>query len=414
MSNIDIETLTNDGRACKQQLRILNFDDEFDKLLDFAPWQEKALVELGETPERRKTCLLEFRERVECIKEFKPCLDERFLLGFLRVRKFDVDRAMKSYKKFFKMRLLNPKKFCPMGEGTRDLREKFQLGVTTILPRRNPIDHTVVVIVRVGNWTPSTGYDLSDLVTPVFLGLLVYGLNDSSQFRPSLMLTVVPPRGQTHIVVVFHNGTTGLSTGCQVSAELFSTPQYQQTTSKATNRNAANSSSTLTPLSQHSKASLRPATVSDTEPLRRCLSAINNIQCFLQVHGIRFIIDMRGLHFAHLKSFPVSAIRALVYMVTDAFPLRFKGFHVFQDHVVFDYIFFMTKPFLSRKVQKRLHVHGTNIAALHEHICPSILPEEYGGEAGPFETDHWTSQMYKLHDTLVDFSYYGYDTREKI
>lgn len=67
--------------------------------------------------------------------------------------------------------------------------------------------------------------------------------------------------------------------------------------------------------------------------------------------------------------------QALVEVVQGAFPVRFKGFHILENSIVFNYLYLMTKPFLSRKIKKRILVHGNDVRRLHEHICPSILPE---------------------------------------
>ncbi|XP_022659739.1 alpha-tocopherol transfer protein-like isoform X2 [Varroa destructor] len=272
------------------------------------PWEEKAAIELRETPERRRAALEKFQRKLEEITEFKPYMEQQFLLGFLRTRKFDVDSAVKAYKKFFKMRTYNPAKYFPMGQGTLELHRHYSFGSLTALSRRNPIDNTMVLILRVGEWTPESGFDLSDLFTPVAVVLLAYGMDDATQ-----------------------------------------------------------------------------------------------------VNGVRFILDLRDLCLGHLKYFPFSAIQALVEVVQGAFPVRFKGFHILENSIVFNYLYLMTKPFLSRKIKKRILVHGNDVRRLHEHICPSILPEEYDGLDGPFRWRHFVEPLDEIHDKVVDFSHHGYN-----
>ncbi|XP_022659741.1 alpha-tocopherol transfer protein-like isoform X3 [Varroa destructor] len=245
------------------------------------PWEEKAAIELRETPERRRAALEKFQRKLEEITEFKPYMEQQFLLGFLRTRKFDVDSAVKAYKKFFKMRTYNPAKYFPMGQGTLELHRHYSFGSLTALSRRNPIDNTMVLILRVGEWTPESGFDLSDLFTPVAVVLLAYGMDDATQ--------------------------------------------------------------------------------------------------------------------------------ALVEVVQGAFPVRFKGFHILENSIVFNYLYLMTKPFLSRKIKKRILVHGNDVRRLHEHICPSILPEEYDGLDGPFRWRHFVEPLDEIHDKVVDFSHHGYN-----
>lgn len=129
-------------------------------------WQQRARVELGETPELRRKLLAEFRTMVADIQEFKPRLDDEFLLRFLRAKKFNLHRAVKTYKRYFRIRLVDPDRFMPVGKGPKDYVDAFQLAVGTLLPKLNPIDGTTTIIWRFGNWTPDCGLDLRDILTP--------------------------------------------------------------------------------------------------------------------------------------------------------------------------------------------------------------------------------------------------------
>lgn len=129
-------------------------------------WRERAVTELGETPELRAKCLQEFKAIVLEIKDFRPRTDDEFLLRFLRAKKFDLDRAVSTYKRYFRIRLVDPERFMPKGKGPKDYAEAFKLQVGTLLERLNPLDGTTTVIWRLGNWSPDTGLDLRDIFTP--------------------------------------------------------------------------------------------------------------------------------------------------------------------------------------------------------------------------------------------------------
>ncbi|GBM73485.1 hypothetical protein AVEN_6807-1 [Araneus ventricosus] len=60
--------------------------------------------EINETPGNRTTCLEILQNELKNLKDLEPCLDEKFLLNFLRVSKFDTakafQRVLNYYKKF--------------------------------------------------------------------------------------------------------------------------------------------------------------------------------------------------------------------------------------------------------------------------------------------------------------------------
>ncbi|XP_003741615.3 clavesin-2-like [Galendromus occidentalis] len=278
------------------------------RIFDEVPgWQERAVEELGETPERREKCLQEFKEIVMEIKDFKPRTDDEFLLRFLRAKKFDLDRAVSTYKRYFRIRLVDPERFMPKGKGPKDYAEAFKLQVGTLLERLNPLDGTTTVIWRLGNWCPETGLDLRDIFTPTAM------------------------------------------------AGEFSLEDPQ-----------------------------------------------------VQVNGVRFIIDLKSMHYSHVRYLPYSAIRALVMALQDGYPVRFKGIHVLHNTTLWAVMYNFARPLLKDKQKRRFHLHGNDLASLHKFIPREILPEEYGGLSGNFSHEWLVDNLYKNHDKILQNSYYGY------
>ena len=69
---------------------------------------EKAMRELGEVPEKRPEAIQELREKIEHISEEEGLTferkDDKFLLRFLRARKFNSDRALQLYVNYYRYR----------------------------------------------------------------------------------------------------------------------------------------------------------------------------------------------------------------------------------------------------------------------------------------------------------------------
>ncbi|GBO23686.1 hypothetical protein AVEN_36478-1 [Araneus ventricosus] len=56
--------------------------------------------QINESSESRRRCLELLRNSLKNLEGIKPCLDENFLLRFLRVSKFDVSKALQRQKKY--------------------------------------------------------------------------------------------------------------------------------------------------------------------------------------------------------------------------------------------------------------------------------------------------------------------------
>lgn len=63
---------------------------------------------------------------------------------------------------------------------------------------------------------------------------------------------------------------------------------------------------------------------------------------------------MSGLGFAHARYLSPHLAKRTVEVVQEAFPMRFKAFHVLHEPFYFDAILAMLKPFLKDKIRKRV------------------------------------------------------------
>ncbi|GBN81764.1 hypothetical protein AVEN_252027-1 [Araneus ventricosus] len=67
-------------------------------------------------------------------------------------------------------------------------------------------------------------------------------------------------------------------------------------------------------------------------------------------------------------------------------PCRVKGIHLLYEEFYFDAAFqtikYLIKPFLRRKMRKRIHFHSGDLQSLHQQIPPRALPYSLGGCLG--------------------------------
>lgn len=74
----------------------------------------------------------------------------------------------------------------------------------------------------------------------------------------------------------------------------------------------------------------------------------------VQIGGLVVLLDMAGLSLGHAKYLSPHLARRTVEVVQEAFPLRFKAFHVLYEPFYFDAILAMLKPFLKDKIRRRV------------------------------------------------------------
>ena len=121
---------------------------------------EKARRELGEDPETRAAIIQEFRDKIEQWEPTPeeegltfPRKDDKFLLRYLRARKFDTDRALQLYVNYHKYR----RKYAGLlGELTPKAAEHIlRSGLVSVLPERSRSGCKVIVI-RAVLWNQET------------------------------------------------------------------------------------------------------------------------------------------------------------------------------------------------------------------------------------------------------------------
>ncbi|XP_034489964.1 alpha-tocopherol transfer protein-like [Drosophila innubila] len=98
------------------------------------------------------------------------------------------------------------------------------------------------------------------------------------------------------------------------------------------------------------------------------------------------IFDMKGTTMRHISRLTISTLRAYVKFLQLAFPVRLKAIHMVNCPTYLDRIVSVVKPFISEEVFKLIRFHTSGIDSLYTFVPREMLPEEYGGSAGPLAT----------------------------
>jgi len=147
-------------RLCRLQRRMMATSAEDGISCISGETLEKARRELGEDPKTRGAVIPELRDKIE---QWEPSpeedgltfsrKDDKFLLRYLRAKKFDTDRALQLYVNYHKYR----KKYEQgLGEVFPKAAEHIlKTGLLSVLPERSRSGCKVVVI-RAVLWDPET------------------------------------------------------------------------------------------------------------------------------------------------------------------------------------------------------------------------------------------------------------------
>ncbi|XP_075218035.1 alpha-tocopherol transfer protein-like [Lycorma delicatula] len=121
------------------------------------------------------------------------------------------------------------------------------------------------------------------------------------------------------------------------------------------------------------------------------------------VAGDIYILDASiatPAHFAtHFSKFTPALIKKFLICVQEAYPVKLKEVHVVNVSPIVDTIINFVKPFLKEKIRNRIHVHN-ELETLYEFVPKDVLPEEYGGYAGPIDkiNKQWMDKLLTYQD----------------
>ncbi|SPP77726.1 alpha-tocopherol transfer protein [Drosophila guanche] len=116
------------------------------------------------------------------------------------------------------------------------------------------------------------------------------------------------------------------------------------------------------------------------------------------------IFDMAGYTLRHLTKTVLSSLRVYMKFVQEAHPVRLKEVHVLNCPSYLDKVLTVVKPFIKSEVFKLIHFHLPNAETPFKHFPRSMLPEEYGGQAGKMSElkQQWMQLLKEQRDYLMD------------
>ncbi|XP_068141236.1 alpha-tocopherol transfer protein [Drosophila tropicalis] len=116
------------------------------------------------------------------------------------------------------------------------------------------------------------------------------------------------------------------------------------------------------------------------------------------------IFDMAGYTLRHLTKTVLGSLRVYMKFVQEAHPVRLKEIHVINCPSYLDKVLTVVKPFIKSEVFKLIHFHLPNADTPYKHFPQSMMPEEYGGNAGKMSDlkKQWMQLLKEQRDYLSD------------
>ncbi|XP_055943939.1 alpha-tocopherol transfer protein-like [Argiope bruennichi] len=128
-----------------------------------------------------------------------------------------------------------------------------------------------------------------------------------------------------------------------------------------------------------------------------------------QICGIRVLVDVRGFSMKQVRCVTPRYITLLSKALRNCLPIRFKGIHIYNETIIFQYVWSILKLFLSDKIKGRVHFHGDSQKSLHKLIPKEILSSDYGGDHITFDgAEYCATLMEPFYEKFLKMANGGY------
>lgn len=98
-----------------------------------------------------------------------------------------------------------------------------------------------------------------------------------------------------------------------------------------------------------------------------------------QRNGCKVLFDVDGISMSQISHFTPSSSNFLFDLIEKCTPIVTNGMHTVNNGMMYNVLFAILKPFMSRELRGKTYMHGKNWNSLTKYISPKCLPPKYGG-----------------------------------
>ncbi|XP_014483547.1 PREDICTED: alpha-tocopherol transfer protein-like [Dinoponera quadriceps] len=128
---------------------------------------------------------------------------------------------------------------------------------------------------------------------------------------------------------------------------------------------------------------------------------------FLWTRGLKkrymWIFDAMGFTMGHMTRCNLPSLKKMMYYIQNAAPVRTLEVHIINTSSIVEQIFNMIKPFMNEEMINSVHFH-TSLQSINKYIPIEILPDEFGGKAGPIKElmDAHLKRIENFHEWFLE------------
>ncbi|XP_058452094.1 alpha-tocopherol transfer protein-like [Malaya genurostris] len=129
-----------------------------------------------------------------------------------------------------------------------------------------------------------------------------------------------------------------------------------------------------------------------------------------QKNGYRVIFDVEGLSMSHISHFTPKSSHFLFDLIENCTPIVIKGMHTVYNSMLYNVLWAILKPFMSKGMRQKTYMHGKDWNSLTKHINPRCLPSKYGGTLAAPDCDGKSmAEFLQLYEGyFAEYNSFGY------
>jgi hypothetical protein len=126
------------------------------------------------------------------------------------------------------------------------------------------------------------------------------------------------------------------------------------------------------------------------------------------------VMDHEHSSLALMSQMTPALMKKLSTLFQDGYPFRPKSLNHINMKPALLTLFNFFMSFMKEKIKRRTHLHA-DFESLYKEVPKRLLPEEYGGEAGPIDVliQEWKKKVEARRDWLLESEKYRSDEKKR-